>query len=714
MTAQNKRPAGQRAEVVSAKGPTKASPTMPQHSATGKLKRAELLAHARECLRLGWKLLPVGQDKKPLNGVGLRHATDNIVDVQRWLRDWPDMRLAGTPPEGTTVVDVDCYKDPEVLAPVADQLRALGGPVQTTQSGGLHFLVADPVPSASDLRKLHGSKAIDVKASGAGYVLLAPSPGYAWDVLPNVAAPTLPAAWGTTPSKNSGAQRFEDLQTWEQEREKVRAALRVLDPDMDEPQWIRVGQALHSIDPDSDGPFDAWDEWSSNATRPARSGKHVYPGTAALRKHWRRFRRSGKRLRAGTLYIMAKDADPNWRDKLREPAPKDGDHVPSRALSDYESAAVPWLLRDVLARGHMTILVGEGGVGKSVFAARVVHTLIHGGHWPSAGFARKGAELKPAGAVALLVSEEDIKSGLVPRYEAQGTDTSQIELLGEVQQGEEPYWVQLDQDMAKVARTIEAYPNKHGGRRICALVVDPITGYLGDTDQNSEAALREMLHRLVAMAREADIAILALIHPNKKIDLTAVNRIMGGKAFSAVSRHVLAMQADPDDSLSRYAVVVKTNIGTQGLAFITHGIRTVHPKDPEQAVWTCSIDPELEHDVDVDALARQAQRKAVETTEATESVAGWVLQALSGAGMRGMDRAALISFASSRWRNTPANEGKELPQSFDVMVRTALSRLSRKKRVMRAMSNQVEHGQMKRQRYFHAEHYDAELSEALC
>lgn len=101
--------------------------------------KSAILAAAREYIASGWLLMPL-DGKLPLRlredgpRFSVKDATRDIKRVERWLSKHPRMNLGGTPPNGMAVVDLDIYKCPEKLKPIAAELRALGGPVQ--RSGG--------------------------------------------------------------------------------------------------------------------------------------------------------------------------------------------------------------------------------------------------------------------------------------------------------------------------------------------------------------------------------------------------------------------------------------------------------------------------------------------------------------------------------------------------------------------------------------------------
>lgn len=103
-------------------------------------------------------------------------------------------------------------------------------------------------------------------------------------------------------------------------RAKVESALAFVSPDVGYDDWIKTGMAIHAEL--GDAGFDVWDAWSQRSTK--------YPGTAALRNHWRSFHDGG--VTGATLYGLASTA--GWR----APRPVGATHSPeARSFNSGDS-----------------------------------------------------------------------------------------------------------------------------------------------------------------------------------------------------------------------------------------------------------------------------------------------------------------------------------------------------------------------------------------
>ena len=76
------------------------------------------------------------------------------------------------------------------------------------------------------------------------------------------------------------------------------------------------------------------------------------------------------------------------------------------------------------------------------------------------------------------------------------------------------------------------------------VIIDPITAYLGfgTVDSFRTGDVRAVLTPLVTLAAEMKVAIIGVMHFNKKMDMTnALLRISDSLAFGALARHVYAV-----------------------------------------------------------------------------------------------------------------------------------------------------------------------------
>ena len=121
----------------------------------------------------------------------------------------------------------------------------------------------------------------------------------------------------------------------------------------------------------------------------------------------------------------------------------------------------------------------------------------------------------------------------------------------------------LKTDVQTLQQVLRHYPN------VKMIVVDPISAYIGDTNDYKDAEVRQMLAPLIKLATDTGIALIAIKHFNKDSEKTAMQRSSGSIAYVAVARAALVFVPDPENESQTLMLMVKSNLGLRadGLAF---------------------------------------------------------------------------------------------------------------------------------------------------
>jgi putative DNA primase/helicase len=96
--------------------------------------------------------------------------------------------------------------------------------------------------------------------------------------------------------------------------------------------------------------------------------------------------------------------------------------------------------------------------------------------------------------------------------------------------------------------------------------IDPITAYLGKDkiDSFRTTDVRAVLGPLVELATELNVAVIGIMHFNKKVDVdNALLRISDSLAFNATARHVYAVVDDAENKRKLF-VKAKNNLAAAG------------------------------------------------------------------------------------------------------------------------------------------------------
>jgi putative DNA primase/helicase len=231
-----------------------------------------------------------------------------------------------------------------------------------------------------------------------------------------------------------------------------------------------------------------------------------------------------------------------------------------RRLADVAAEPIAWLWPGRIARGKVTLLAGDPGLGKSYCSLDISARVTTGRAWPD------GADACERGSVILLSAEDDAADTIRPRLEAAGADLERVYIFDAIRDKQSRVrCFSLTADMA----ALEAKLADLGVRLV---VIDPISAYLGGIDSHKNTDVRAVLAPLATMASKHKIAILAITHLSKS-ERDPLSRLSGSIAFGAAARAVWLVAKDPEQPERRLLLSLKNNLAREatGLAFALAG-----------------------------------------------------------------------------------------------------------------------------------------------
>ena len=233
-------------------------------------------------------------------------------------------------------------------------------------------------------------------------------------------------------------------------------------------------------------------------------------------------------------------------------------------FSDIKMRPITWLWKDRIARGKVSLLVGDPGLGKSQTCASICSVVTTGGLWP---VDRSSCE---KGSVILLSSEDDPFDTTKPRLIAAGADTGKIARIRgiEFHSREDDAPAQrvfsVTDDLAKLV----ALMDEIGDVRL--LIVDPISAYMGSADSYKNSEVRGMLDPLINLAQQRNFGVLLISHLTKGRSAgSPLMSVQGSVALPAIARNVWGITQDPDKPERRLFMDMKNNLAkaNTGLSF---------------------------------------------------------------------------------------------------------------------------------------------------
>jgi putative DNA primase/helicase len=226
----------------------------------------------------------------------------------------------------------------------------------------------------------------------------------------------------------------------------------------------------------------------------------------------------------------------------------------AKVASTIKSKKTNWVWEGRIAKGRVTVIAGDPGIGKSQIAAKIAATVSRGGKWPC------GEGSAPEGDVLMLISEDDHAERSRPLLVAANANLRRVHVIGDYDdQNGKPINLFDETDRERIGDEIARTRNPQ------LIIIDPITAF-SDSRINNGTAVRQLLAELTRGAKYYDIAVVLICHLTKSGGRNALAMIANASAIGAAARAVyLVTDGEPG---SKWCVLacVKTNVGPLNIA----------------------------------------------------------------------------------------------------------------------------------------------------
>jgi len=257
-------------------------------------------------------------------------------------------------------------------------------------------------------------------------------------------------------------------------------------------------------------------------------------------------------------YLVAKHIANSEADTEDEAEATIAGELTVQAFDQIEAVPIDWLWPGRFALGKLTLLTGQGGVGKSLLTCDMAARISKGLPFPDGSPGVKGDSF-------FVGAEDGAGDTIRPRLDAAGADCRRVHLIsGPKPPGEEfASAVDLSLHINKLDQLLDRFPDAK------LLIVDPIMDFLGPKCNSDKAAdVRRVLGPLRSLAEKHQVAVVAMNHLRKSLGGSSKNRSLGSGAFVQVCRIELRVCEDPEDENRRLLLPVKSNLGpAPGLAY---------------------------------------------------------------------------------------------------------------------------------------------------
>jgi putative DNA primase/helicase len=301
-----------------------------------------------------------------------------------------------------------------------------------------------------------------------------------------------------------------------------------------------------------------------------------------------------------------------------------GRSLETRRMSDVEPEAIDWFWPQRFALGKLGILGGLPGKGKGTLLSYLIACTTAGKPLPN------GEGATPRGNVLVLSAEDAPGDTIKPRLIAAGADCSKVHVVSMVRDtaGNKGRF-NLGADLDLLRQEIKRIGD------VKLVTIDPVSSYIGGKVNNwSGAAVRDVLDPLADLAAELDVCVIAVMHFNKKTDVTsALLRLSDSSAYGAAARHVYVTLDDPDNRDGYLLAKAKNNHAPKdqkSIRFTIDGVivdkdgRTGKPIEATLIVWGDGVSLSAE-----DAMTQSNQQTTDNRAKPRHAAQAFLLRLLS-------------------------------------------------------------------------------------
>lgn len=271
-----------------------------------------------------------------------------------------------------------------------------------------------------------------------------------------------------------------------------------------------------------------------------------------------------------TEKLKAKRAEEKGlRDDDEENNGKNGRRFLSKTLAEVEEEELDWIWYPYLARGELTILEGDPGLGKSYMAQMVAGSIVDGKRLPC----DRPTGRKPVkGKVAYFDIENS--AGTVTKRRLVDNGVSNLSWY---LQEETPFSIDDDDALDEIYEALEEL-------QPTLVVFDTLNTYIGKADTHKSSEVQQAFGHFREIAKHFNCSVLVLRHLTKsKGGDKAIYRGQGSIAFTGLARVVMTVGQSPEDPDVRVMAVTKINV-TKPPKAVCFTIQEM-PNDHSKFVW---------------------------------------------------------------------------------------------------------------------------------
>lgn len=286
-----------------------------------------------------------------------------------------------------------------------------------------------------------------------------------------------------------------------------------------------------------------------------------------------------------------------------------------RLASTIDPRDPAWLWWPLFPMEAISVLASPGNIGKGLMCADLVARITRGDYWPMSD------ERAPIGNVIWAETEDKDDVTVAPRLIAAKANMDRVAIM-KVDEFESVTRSQIVRDNIRL------------------IVLSPLVSFADIADTNKETVVREALERLLALVEGTQCALIGIMHPNKKSDQAAIERLLGSVAFANFCRSVVMLKAE--DEFTARVVHAKWNWGIKAndMLFTKHNRR---PKTSPRGQYIGVDWEKADENIDEN---KAFERLKSDDTEDHKSASAWLIDYLSS---HGETKCADVFFAGEKY-----------------------------------------------------------------
>lgn len=270
------------------------------------------------------------------------------------------------------------------------------------------------------------------------------------------------------------------------------------------------------------------------------------------------------------------------------------------SMDDVVEEKLDFLWKPYLARGEVTILEGDPGLGKSYLAQMVAGSIATGRRIPSP---YKG-QPKITGSTIYFDMENSAGTVTKPRLTQNGFTNFQ----GNYHVVQQPFSVDDEEALDFIYEEMEKI-------KPSLVVFDTLNTYIGRADTHKASEVAQAFGIFMQIAKDFNCAVLVLRHLTKGSG-PAIYRGQGSVSFGGLARVVMVVGVDPEDTDTRVMAIVKMNFAKppQALEFRIEERK----KGASEFIWGQHVNLSAQEILDASAQARQEGKQGQGIQDAME------------------------------------------------------------------------------------------------